>query len=266
MRNEIVFLPFFLFAFLFGSAQDGTKELRGRVSSPDRDVVGVVIQNLGTDRAVITDLEGQFSIGVRLGDTLVFSAVHFRKKFLPVTPSLYNSSFVEVPLEEFVNELDEVVVRPYNLSGDLSTDLPGLGLAPDVSAEALGLPNAHRKIPTQSQRMLQEAGSLKGLGLGLLTSVPLNPLINAITGRTKMLKQRVALEADQARTQRVQGSYEESLFVSALKIPVEKIDDFMYFCEADQRFPALADGRDPLKLWGFMLEKSRAYRANNNLD
>lgn len=266
MRSERIFLPFFLFAVLIGSAQDGTKELKGRVSNPGRDVVGVVVQNLGTDRAVITDLDGQFAIGVRVGDTLVFSAVHFRRKFLPVSPSLYNSSFVDVPLEEFVNELEEVVVRPYNLSGDLSRDLSGLELQQDVSAEALGLPNAHRRIPTQSERMLHEAGSLKGLGLGLLTSVPINPLINAITGRTKMLKERVALDADYARTQRVQGNYADSLFVSTLKIPVEKIDDFMYFCEVDERFGALADGRDPLRLWDFMLEKSRAYRKNNNMD
>lgn len=266
MRNERTLLPFFLFAVLCGSAQDGTKELKGRVSSPDRDVVGVVVQNRGTERAVITDLEGQFSIGVRVGDTLVFSAVHFRRKLLPVSQALYNSSFVDVPMEEFVNELDEVVVRPYNLSGDLSRDLPGLVLEPDVSAEALGLPNAHRRIPTQSERMLQEAGSLKGLGLGLLTSVPLNPLINAITGRTKMLKERVALDAAYTRTQRVQGSYADSLFVSTLKIPLEKIDDYMYFCEMDPRFGALADGGDPLRLWDFMLEKSRAYRENNDLD
>ena len=247
-------------------AQDRTKTLQGRVSSPDMDVVGVVVQNRAFQEAVITDLDGNFSIKVKVGDTLVFSAVHFRRKLLPVTENLYNSSFVEVPMEEFVNELREVVVRPYNLSGDLDQDIGNMELEPDVSALALGLPNAGKRIPTQSERMLQEAGSLKGLGLGLLTSVPLNPLINAITGRTKMLKERVALDKKAARTQRVQNSFTDSLFVTTLKIPLEKIDDYMYFCEADPRFMALADGNDPLRLWDFMLEKSRAYRKNNNLE
>jgi len=261
-----IHLSFFLLFIMTGHAQEATKTLHGRVSSPDRDVVGVVVQNSASGAAVITDQEGNFSIGIKVGDTLIFSAVHFHRKLLPVTQTLYNSSFVEVPMEEFVNELREVVVRPYNLSGDLGQDLNSLKLEKEVGAEALGLPNAGRRIPTQSERMLQEAGTLKGLGLGLLTTVPLNPLINAITGRTKMLKERVALEEDQARTRRVQGSFDDSLFVSTLKIPLEKVDDFMYFCAADPQFEILADGRDPLRLWEFMLEKSRAYRKNNNLE
>ena len=247
-------------------AQDRTKTLQGRVTSPTMDVVGVVIQNKASGAAVITDLDGNFGIGAKLGDTLVFSAVHFHRKFLPVTESLYNSSFVEVPMVAFVNELREVVVRPYNLSGNLDQDIGNLELERDVGAEALGLPNAGRRIPTQNERMLQEAGSLKGMGLGLLTSVPLNPLINAISGRTKMLKERVALDKKAARTQRVQDGYTDSLFVATLRIPLEKIEDFMYFCEVDPRFMALADGNDPLRLWDFMLEKSRAYRKNNNLE
>lgn len=261
-----ILLPFFLLVFFCGKAQDGTRPLKGRVTSPDMDVVGVVVQNTVSQEAVITDLDGNFTIGIKVGDTLAFSAVHFRRKLLPVTENLYNSSYVEVPLVEFVNELREVVVRPYNLSGDLGQDIGNLKLERDVGAEALGLPNAGRRIPTQSERMLQEAGSLKGLGLGLLTSVPLNPLLNAITGRTKMLKQRVAIDQNLARTQRVQDSYTDSLFVTTLKIPLEKIEDFMYFCEVDPRFKALADGSDPLKLWDFMLERSRAYRKYNNLE
>src|SRR5690606_24604649 len=175
-----IWIPFFLLVVFGGMAQDRTKTLQGRVTSPTMDVVGVVIQNKASGAAVITDLDGNFGIGAKLGDTLVFSAVHFHRKFLPVTESLYNSSFVEVPMVAFVNELREVVVRPYNLSGNLDQDIGNLELERDVGAEALGLPNAGRRIPTQNERMLQEAGSLKGMGLGLLTSVPLNPLINAI--------------------------------------------------------------------------------------
>ncbi|MDC6361228.1 MULTISPECIES: carboxypeptidase-like regulatory domain-containing protein [Flavobacteriaceae] len=259
----------FVFGCLFvlsAYAQNGTsKALLGRVTSPDGDVTGVVVQNISTEQAVITDIDGNFSITVRRNDTLVFSAVQYQRKVLPITEVLYNTSFVMVPMEEFVNELREVVVRPYDLSGDLNQDLGKLTLEKDVSAEALGLPNAKRKIPTQSERMLQQATAGK-FNIGMILSPPLDPIINAITGRTKMLKNRVKVDATYAKTQKVQDFYVDSLFVATLKIPQEKIDDFMYFCEVDEVFQQTVDSQDKLKIWDFMIQKSRIYRKNNNLD
>ncbi len=242
-----------------------SKLLSGKVVSKDKDVTGVVVQNSTTAQATITDVDGSFTIQVALNDTLVFSAVQFKRKVIPMTSSFYNATFLTVPLEEFVNELREVVVQPYNLSGRLGSDVTGLQLEKDVSAEALGLPNAHQKIPTQSERKLQQATFGK-FNVGMILSPPLDPLINAITGRTKMLKNRVKVDKTYARTQRVQDFYVDSIFMSDLKIPYEKIDDFMYFCEVDDLFQKTVDTYDKLKIWDFLIQKSAAYRENNNLD
>lgn len=253
-----------ILAFFPGLAQD-TKILNGRVDAPGKDVVGVAVQNISAKNAVITDFEGKFAIRVKKGDTLIFSAVQFKRKILPVTNVIFNSSFVTVPLEEFVNELREVVVQPYNLSGRLGDDVVGLQLEKDVSAEALGLPNAGVRIKTQSERMLQEA-SVGMYSLKRPLAVNINPIINAITGRTKMLKNRVKVDEVYARTQRVQDFYVDSLFVATFKIPREKIDDFMYYCEVDQKFQDAVDSGDKLLIWDYMILKSRAYRENNKLD
>lgn len=255
----------FLGSVLTVTAQNGSKQLQGRVYSQDKDVVGVAVQNISKNSAVVTDFDGNFAISVSLNDTLVFSAVQFKRKILVVSQELFDTSFVRVPLEEFVNELNEVVVRPYDLSGDLGQDLDGLQLEKDVSAEALELPNADVRIITQSERKLQEASS--GMySLRRPLAVGLNPIINAITGRTKMLKNRVKVDEKYARTQRVQEFYVDSLFIATLKIPAEKIDDFMYFCEVDGLFQETVDSGDKLRIWDFMVVKSRAYRENNKLD
>lgn len=242
-----------------------SKLLNGRVEAPGKDVVGVAVQNITSKNAVITSFDGQFAIQVKEGDTLVFSAVQFKRKVLPINEAIFNTRFVTVPLEEFVNELEEVVVQPYNLSGNLSEDLGGLQLEKDVSAEALGLPNAGVRIKTQSERKLQEAAGPK-FNVGMILSPPLNPIINAITGRTKMLKNRVKLDNTYARTQRVQDFYVDSLFVGLFKIPSEKIEDFMYYCEVDQEFQNVVDSGDKLRILDYMILKSRAYRKDNNLE
>ncbi len=265
MRNSFLFLLIFFVCVSALGQTVQSKELRGQVVSSDGDVVGVVVQNTTSKRAVITDINGNFTISAKVKDTLVFSAVQYKKKAIPVTEILFNTNFFTVRLEAFVNELKEVVVKPFDLTGDLNQDLENLTLEKDVSAEALNLPNADVKIITQSERKLQEASS--GMySLSRPLAVGLNPIINAITGRSKMLKNRVKVDQKYARTQRVQEFYVDSLFLTVLKIPMEKIDDFMYFCEVDETFQSTVDSRDKLKIWDFMVEKSRIYRRENELD
>ena len=259
MRSKLTL--FFLVLGVLATAQ--TKSLEGRVYAKDNDVTGVVIQNLTTERATISDVDGYFSIPVALNDTLVFSAVQFKRKLVPVTQALLDAPFFVVPMEAFVNELEGVTVNPYGLTGRLDSDVVGLTLAKDVSAEALDLPNAHVKIPSQSERKLLQATSAKTTGNGI---VSVTRFLNAITGRTKMLKNRVKTDQVYARTQRVQQFYVDSLFVHDLKIPKKRIEDFMYYCEVDTDFQRTVDTRDKLKIWEFLVEKSVSYRKDNQLD
>ena len=118
--------------YSFSLNAQSSKVIRGRVEAKNKDVTGVVVQNSTTEKASITDVKGNFSIMVSLNDTLVFSAVQFKRKVIPITRSFFNSTFITVPLKEFVNELQEVVVQPYNLSGNLNSDLSTIKLEKDL--------------------------------------------------------------------------------------------------------------------------------------
>lgn len=259
-----IILAFLLSLTAKGIGQD-SKIVQGKVQSTQKDVADVYIQNISFQKSTITDAAGNFTIPARVNDTLVFSALTYQKKEIVVTNAIFSSKEITVTLTEFVNELDEVTVRPYNLSGNLSTDLGTLQTDPVVTSNTLGLPNANVKKLTQSQRLLKEA-SFGPFSVGTLMSVPFNPIINAISGRTKMLKKRVALDKSYRRTQGVQELYVDSLFVRDLKIPLERIHDFMYFCEVDDGFESVADSGDQLRIWDFLMTKSIAYRKNNELD
>lgn len=247
------------FVSALGFSQTGPgKTMEGKVVSTDGDVAATHVMNISTNSATITNINGFFAIRVRRNDTLVFSAVQFKKKELVVTSELMDSDFITVPLEDELTVLDEVVVTPYNLTGDISKDILSLKIDPVITAESLGLPNAHVRIPTKSERELFEATS----GGGLL---PVTPILNAISGRTKMLKERVARNKNYDRTERVREFYADSLYRTKLRIPEAKIDDFLYFCEIDMEFQSLVDAHDVLRIWTYMEKRSMAYRENNNL-
>ncbi|MGB3150218.1 MAG: carboxypeptidase-like regulatory domain-containing protein, partial [Maribacter sp.] len=235
------------------------KDLEGRVRSKDGDVSATHVLNTTTKKATITDINGFFSITARINDTLVFSAIQFKKKQIVVTSAIFSSAMLIVPMEDALTELDEVVVTPYNLSGDITKDLVKLEIEPVVTASTIGLPNAYVKVPTKPERELFEATTGGGL-------VPLNPILNAISGRTKMLKKRVARNNLYDRTLRVRSFYADSLYRTELKIPESKTDDFFYFCEIDPNFQGVVDTHDLFKIWEYLKKRSTTYLANNNLD
>lgn len=266
MKSSFLILVCFL-GIQTAFAQDSNKTLRGRVTAEGKDVTGVVVRNFNTRKATITDEKGDFSIQVKLNDTLVFLAVQYKNRVLPITDEIYATSFLNVPLEDFVNELDEVVVRPFNLTGNIDQDLQNLQLEKDVSAEALGLPNSDVKIITQNERKLHEADSGKFFYYYVIgAAININKILNRISGRTKMLKKRVAVDQKYAQTQTVQDAFVDSLFIEALSIPRDKIADFMYFCEVDENFEAVVRTDDQLKMWEFLTSKSITYRENNGLE
>lgn len=231
-------------------------KIEGRVYSDDGDVAATHVLNTTTQRATITDNDGFFAIPARLNDTLVFSAVQYKRKEIVVTLSILESKLLLIPLEEALMELDEVVVTPYNLSGDISRDLSHLNIDPVVTSSTLGLPNAYVKPISKAERELYTATTGGGF-------IPLNPIINGISGRTKMLKNRIKRNEKYARTERVREFYVDSLYTTELKIPEDKIDDFLYFCEVDTVFQSLVDTHDRLAIWEFMRKKSLVYLENN---
>ncbi|MCL6268319.1 hypothetical protein [Flagellimonas myxillae] len=244
-----------------------SKILKGKIKSDAGDVVGIVVLNTNQNDAVISNVDGEFEIPVRLNDTLVFSAVHIKRKVIPVNKAVFDSSYLVVSLSEFVNELSEVVLRPYNLSGSLDKDLTGLKLEQDVSAEALGLPNAHIPILTQSENKLNDADHGKfvyfaGLGFG----INLNKILNRISGRTRMLKDRVRLDENYMAIRNVEKKYLDSLYIESLKIPQNRFYDFMYYCQVSPNFDEVLKDANDLALWEFILDKSKTYREENGLD
>ncbi|WP_343065466.1 carboxypeptidase-like regulatory domain-containing protein [Arenibacter arenosicollis] len=267
MRNIPIYLVFILFGvFAQGlMAQDFSKTLEGKVYSEDGDVAATHVLNTTTKKAAITDINGFFSIAVRLNDTLVFSAVQYKRKEIVVNAGILDSKFLSIPLEESNIALDEVIVMPYNLTGELGRDMRNMDIDPVISATSLGLPNAHVKPLMQSERLLREA-SMGPLSIGMLTSIPFNPIINAISGRTKMLKKRVARDVNYNKSQQLRTEFADSLFVLQLKIPMEKIDDFLYYCEVDANFNAIIDSQDLFAIWDFIKQKSFVYRKNNGME
>lgn len=261
INKHIVFFSLLFFGIGL-TAQDYSTKIEGRVYSKDGDVASTHILNISLQRFTIADADGFFSIPVRENDTLVFSGIQFKKKQVIITNQYLKQKTILFFLEEVLTQLDEVVVTPYNLTGKLDRDMNNLKIGPIVTSSTEDLPNAHIKHPTKSQRKLYAARTWDYR----IVAVRLDPLINYFSGRTKMLKNRVARETQRDLIGNVGRFYKDSSYVHDLKIPQKNIKDFIFFCETDFRFNTIVKTNDKLNIWEFLRKKSPLYRENNALD
>jgi len=87
------------------------------------DVAGIVIYNKTSERGTITSEEGTFDIAVARNDEVVIQSVQFAPITAIIDQGIINSRQMNVTLRETVNELDEIIVRPNELTGDIVADV-----------------------------------------------------------------------------------------------------------------------------------------------
>ncbi|WP_299337292.1 carboxypeptidase-like regulatory domain-containing protein [uncultured Psychroserpens sp.] len=227
-----------------------TTDITGKVVASN-DVVGIHVINITALKYTITDDYGRFEIPVHLNDTITVSAVQYKTKDIVITDSILQAKTMTVYLEDKINELDEVVVGKM-LTGDLLSDIENSDVKRDINFYDVGIPGYTGPRKTQSERRLYEANS----GGGIL---PLNPLINWITGRTKRLKAQVKLEKRLKALDAVRSKYSEMLFEN------DTLDEslhleFFYFASHDPNFVVYSNTKTEMAMLEFLHEKLKAFK------
>lgn len=199
----IIFVLFFTATTVF--AQE--KTILGKVVSKTRNLQDIHIKNINTNKSVRTDKGGYFSIEASPNDTLICTAAHLIGREKVLTYADMNKSLVFVPMEYYENVMDELVIDRR------------------VTTESLGLGGARKYTP--AERRLHTATSSGG---GI---IPVDALVNAISGRTKMLKKALELERENMLVQEILSRFSEDYYSNRLNIPLRYHQAFGYFMAQD---------------------------------
>jgi len=219
MINKLAYI-FLLFSALAFSQE--RKPLQGKIISGDMALPGVFVINSKTGEEVKTDTKGMFNILAKPGDRLAVYSDRTEVREFAVT----EKTFAEVPYEMSVSfkayELKEVEIDKYN----------------HINSEALGLVPKDQRRYTHMERKLYTAGDFKPIMLlGIIGGgLPIDPIINAINGKTKMLKKAVVTERKELLIQKINGIYTSDEIVSGYNIPEEYVDGFVFYIVEDRDF------------------------------
>ncbi|WP_246146961.1 carboxypeptidase-like regulatory domain-containing protein [Seonamhaeicola marinus] len=237
-----------------------TVEISGKVISKT-DLENIHVINKTAQVFTITNARGEFTITAKVNDTLQFSSIQLGIKSIVVNKGAIISKKMLVPLDEQINELEEVVVGKV-LTGNLLSDIENADTDRPINFYDVGIPGYKGKIATQSERRLFEANGQKIKWYTPLTgAIPLNPILNGISGRTKLLKERVKLENDKNLIRKIKSEFSEGFF-SNHQLEDDLKDDFFFFCQEDINFTDRCKGKSDLEILEFLNEKYKHYIKN----
>ena len=142
LKKVSLLLIFFFFgnSCLFSQENQKYKLLKGEVISDSLNVSGIHIINKNSGAKSITDFTGIFSIGVKINDTIVISSIQTKPKIIVVNSKIFVQDLIKVYPEPFVNQLDNVEVRPHNLTGNLFNDMKDSGVNNQINFDDVGVP------------------------------------------------------------------------------------------------------------------------------
>ena len=232
----------------------GQVDLRGKVIA-DGDVDGIHVLNKTALKYTITEINGSFSIPVNVSDSLTFSGVKYKTKTIVISQMILGQGFLEVTLEERINELDEVIVGKI-LTGNLDSDITNADVKTDIDFYDLGLPGYKGPRMTQNEQKLYDADNgtiYTGLGVNV------HKLLNRISGRTKKLRENVRLDNKKECIMKLKDSYSKSLFEKD-ELPENQHMDYFYFCSDDPEFDAVCKENNPLVQMEFLQRKLQDYK------
>jgi len=244
MRKVILLIALMISALAVAQETD-RRLLRGKVLYRNSNVVNENVINATAEEATITDENGEFLIAVKAGDRLVFTAVNYQLKVVVITEDILKKNRLVVEVVEKVRELEEVVVSPENQEKFLemqNEDFKGYEYEID------------RGTKTENIALSR---SVNGMQDGL-------NFVNIFKALFKSRKQKGEEKPDIKVSEVLRQVYDDRFFVVDLKLPPEKIDEFLLYC--DDKIPSntLLRKENEFQLIDFLVTHSKTYLESLN--
>lgn len=263
MKNNYIILIILCLTFSVSFSQDVNRvEIFGKIIVDSIDVEGVTVYNTSSNKGTVTDIDGKFSIEVALNDRVEVSALLFEKFVIVINEDILSSKIMTVFLVERINKLDEIVILPYGLTGNLTVDLESVKtFNPDLDALYFGIQNMDEYEFTEDYKsevvnMAMEEGSYyNGVDFVAIIGILLKPIFNG--------KNKNSIDEAQSYNS-LTTKYSLSYLKKNLNIPKDSVDEFVSFVEDNGFDKNLMEDGNELQFLEFLISQSIVFKKNKS--
>ncbi len=226
--RKIFVLLFLGFIATTGWSQDVTT-IKGKVVNASNNVSlsNVHVVNLNSVKGTLTDEEGDFDIRATVNDTLYFSYLGFKSIRVRVTNDWLKFGEIRIKMTELSVALEEVVVRPIQLTGYV-----------EVDAKIIPIYDNHRYRIAGLGSGYEGGASQPGAVSKVLNSIfnPADFLYNVFGKRSHDMKKLRKMKDDDEIRNLLESKYDRETLMAVLQLEKVDIDEILVNCSYSKDF------------------------------
>lgn len=234
----------------------------------ERDQISVY--NVSSQKGTATDAAGKFTLEVGKNDRVLVTALQFQSFTVVIDEGVTAKKFMRIYMNPAINQLAEVVVSPYDLSGNIRVDVNRINVyvAPnyDLSYKTINYDYEFTQDRQSSieGNVAEDALTNGSLQNGANFMSVLGLLASAIFPKKEKSTPKQTLNNGQVLVTALQQRYSPAYYAETFGIPAENVDAFIYFAEENAIQPYMLKPENEIELLEVLFEQSLVYKARLN--
>ena len=228
MKWMFFYISLFVFTLLKGQDQIQVFSAVVENESTGFPMESVHVLNLTQIIGTTTDKNGRFEIKVSANDTLYFSYLGFKPLKVAVTNDLMKFGNAKFELTELALALEEIILRPYQLTGILDIDAKNIPINTAKRYSVSGLPNIG-----------YEAGNRNPYSITKTFKAILSPvdfLHNLFSQKEKQLRKLKKMREDDEIKNLLSSKFNREILTQLLYISKVEIYEILRGCNFSDAF------------------------------
>jgi hypothetical protein len=210
---------------VFSQKKQNFKTFKGEVVNDSLVISGVHIINKTSGAKAITNQDGLFEIGVKRNDTIIISSIQIKSHFIIIEPKIFDQDLIKIYVEPFVNRLDNVVVKPHNLSGNMLDDMLGSNIKDPINFNNVGIPGFKGK--REEKIVSAKSLILSTLLLPLTGGLDIEAVYKHLSGYYKRLKKKRLLDKQYSSVVSIMEFYGLIFFINNFELEEDEVYEFV---------------------------------------
>ena len=234
MKYFVVFFFLIVSSSAFSQVLGSTQKVSGTIINDNTKfpLANVNIININKVRGTTTNDKGAFEIEVTVNDTLHISILGFQSLKIKVTNDWVKTKSTTIQLTEKAYALEEIIIRPYNLTGYLEVDSKLIPIKENYRYSISGLTQGY------------EAGEYSPNAFGKVMGSIFNPadmLYNFFGKRPKELKRLKEIKKDDTVRNLLESKFDRETISVLLGVDKKEIAEILERCNYSESFVKTAN-------------------------
>lgn len=235
MRYFVVFFLFILASTtVFSQETTVTQKVSGTIVNDNTKLPlsNVNIININKVKGTVSDSKGNFEIEVGVSDTLHLSLIGFKSIKIRVTNDWVKNKTTKIQMTESAIALEEVVIRPYDLTGYLEIDSKLIPTKENYRYSISGLEQGYEAGEYSPGAFSKVMGSIFN---------PADMLYNFFGNKPKELKRLKSLKKDDTVRNLLASKFDRETISVLLGIDKKEIPEILERCNYSESFVRTAN-------------------------